>query len=83
MGENDKLQVLKNLSKVSMEIEKDFIPNNNFEEWIESERNNSWKYGGKTIYGDAVENGASITKNIKKEKKSKTNKIDINQLSLF
>ncbi|WP_295811903.1 DUF763 domain-containing protein [uncultured Apibacter sp.] len=83
LGENDKLQVLKNLSKVSMEIEKDFIPNNNFEEWIENERNNSWKYGGKTIYGDAVENGASITKNIKKETKSKTNKIDINQLSLF
>lgn len=83
LGENDKLQVLKNLSKVSMEIEKDFIPNNNFEEWIENERNNSWKYGGKTIYGDAVENGSSITKNIKKETKSKTNKIDINQLSLF
>jgi hypothetical protein len=36
-----------------MRAEKDFIPNNRFDELIQLERDNSWKYGGKTIYGDA------------------------------
>ena len=83
LGDTDKLEALKNLSKVSMEIEKNFKPSDNFHEWIENERKNSWKYGGKTIYGDAVENSSLIKKTGKKTNKSVTKKIDKNQLSLF
>lgn len=53
IGESDKLQAIQKLGELSRQAEKDFIPNDNFEELLEKERNNSWKYGGKTIFGDA------------------------------
>ena len=53
IGEADKLQAIQKLGELSRQAEKDFIPNGNFEELLERERNNSWKYGGKTIFGDA------------------------------
>lgn len=53
IGESDKLQAIQKLGELSRQAEKDFIPNDNFEELLERERNNSWKYGGKTIFGDA------------------------------
>lgn len=53
MGENDKMEALKNLSKVSAQLEKDFQPNNRFNDIIEEERNNSWKYEGRTVTGKA------------------------------
>ena len=31
----------------------DFVPNENFDALIEKERNESWKYGGKTVFGNA------------------------------
>jgi len=49
----DKLHAIQKLSELSFKVEKDFIPNDNFEELIEKERNDSWKYGGKTVFGDA------------------------------
>lgn len=59
IGESDKLQAIRKLSELSYQAEKDFTPNGNFEELIEKERNDSWKYGGKTIFGDekAPQNG--------------------------
>ena len=33
--------------------ENDFIPKDNVEQLIEKERNGSWKYGGKTVFGYA------------------------------
>lgn len=53
IGESDKQQAIKKLSELAQRAEKDFVPNNNFEQLIEKEREDSWKYGGKTVFGDA------------------------------
>lgn len=53
LGINDKNEAIKNLSKAAARLEQDFIPNNNFEQLIEKERNESWKYGGRTVFGKA------------------------------
>jgi hypothetical protein len=53
LGSSDKQDAIKKLSELSQKAEKDFIPENNFEALIRKERNESWKYGGKTVMGDA------------------------------
>ncbi|HEY0176703.1 MAG TPA: DUF763 domain-containing protein, partial [Pedobacter sp.] len=53
IGQGDKLQAIQKLGDLSRQAEKDFTPNDNFDELIEKERKDSWKYGGKTIFGDA------------------------------
>lgn len=53
LGDSDKKDAIKSLSKAAQKLEADFIPNNNFGQLIERERNESWKYGGKTVFGDA------------------------------
>ena len=53
LGERDKAEALKNLSRVSQEMEQRFTPRNFFDEWLERERANSHRYGGKTVHGDA------------------------------
>jgi len=53
IGQGDKLQAIQKLGELSRQAEKDFTPNDNFEELVERERAESWKYGGKTIFGDA------------------------------
>lgn len=53
LGEKDKSDALKNLSKISQEIEKSYIPNDYFDDLIQHERNTSYKYEGKTVFGDA------------------------------
>ena len=53
IGTTDKAQAIKKLHEISARVEKDFIPNDNFEALVEKERNESWKYGGKTVFGDA------------------------------
>lgn len=53
IGQADKMQAIQKLGELSRQAEKDFTPNDNFEELLEKERNNSWKYGGKTIFGDS------------------------------
>ncbi|TLV00803.1 DUF763 domain-containing protein [Dyadobacter luticola] len=53
MGERDKAEALKNLSKVSVQLEKDFQPNNRFNDIVQQERDNSWKYDGRTVMGKA------------------------------
>ena len=53
LGTTDKTAAIKKLHEIASRAEKDFIPNNNFEALIEKERNDSWKYGGKTVFGDA------------------------------
>jgi len=54
LGNADKTEALKRLHLASKDIEKDFIPNNRFDDLITEERNNSWKYGGRTVYGRAA-----------------------------
>jgi hypothetical protein len=53
IGQGDKLQAIQKLGELARQAEKDFTPNDNFEELIERERNESWKHGGKTIFGNA------------------------------
>ncbi|HEY4197457.1 MAG TPA: DUF763 domain-containing protein [Mucilaginibacter sp.] len=53
LGQTDKNEAIKRLSKIAENAEKDFTPNANFEQVIETERNNSWKYGGRTVFGKA------------------------------
>lgn len=53
LGSSDKNEAIKNLHRAAKKLEDDFVPNNNFEQLIEKERAESWKYGGKTVFGDA------------------------------
>ena len=53
IGDADKTQAIKKLHEIAAHAEKDFIPNNNFEELIQKEKDESWKYGGKTVFGNA------------------------------
>lgn len=53
LGNSDKNEAIKRLSKIAENAEKDFTPNANFDKVIEQERNDSWKYGGRTVFGKA------------------------------
>ncbi len=34
-------------------MERNYTPRNFFNEWVDKERSNSYKYGAKTVFGDA------------------------------
>ena len=53
LGNTDKAAAIKKLHEISAKAEKDFVPNDNFEALIQKERDESWKYGGRTVFGDA------------------------------
>ena len=53
LGHTEKNEAIKNLSKAAAQLEKDFTPNDNFQQLIERERRDSWKYGGRTVFGKA------------------------------
>jgi hypothetical protein len=53
MGDSDKNEAIKALHKTAMRVEETFVPNNNFEQLVQKERNESWKYGGRTVFGKA------------------------------
>jgi hypothetical protein len=53
LGLTDKSAAIKKLHEISRNAEKDFIPNNNFDSSIQKEREDSWKYGGRTVSGNA------------------------------
>ncbi|MDR1582472.1 MAG: DUF763 domain-containing protein [Prevotellaceae bacterium] len=53
LGDKDKSEALKNLSIISREMEKVYIPNNYFDDLVQHECDTSYKYGGKTVMGDA------------------------------
>ena len=53
IGLSDKQEAIKKLSKIAQRAEKGFEPNANFEKLLEKERQESYKYGGKSIDGDA------------------------------
>jgi hypothetical protein len=55
LGATDKSDALKKLHTIAARAEENFIPNeNDFEKIMQAERDNSWKYGGKTVFGDAT-----------------------------
>jgi hypothetical protein len=53
IGQADKAQALKKLHEIAAKAEKDFIPTDKLQELIQKEVEESWKYGGKTIFGEA------------------------------
>ena len=53
LGFTDKQQAIKNLSIVAEEMEKDFHPDGGIEKVIAKERAESYKYGGRTVFGKA------------------------------
>jgi len=58
IGETDKQQAIRKLSELAQRAEKDFIPSGKLDELIEKERNDSWKYGGRTVFGRAKPNSS-------------------------
>lgn len=54
LGDSDKNEAIKNLHKAALRAEENFVPNNNFEQLVQKERNESWKYGGRTVFGKSV-----------------------------
>ncbi|WP_183573260.1 DUF763 domain-containing protein [Mucilaginibacter sp. X5P1] len=53
LGQSEKAEAIKRLSKIAENAEKGFTPNANFDKVIEEERSSSWKYGGRTVMGRA------------------------------
>lgn len=54
LGETDRQQALKKLTVLAQRAEQDFVPNDNFEQVLQKERDDSHKYGGRTVYGPAM-----------------------------
>ncbi|HEY8934124.1 MAG TPA: DUF763 domain-containing protein [Cyclobacteriaceae bacterium] len=55
LGVGDKQQAIKSLSALAIRAEQNFIPNENIETVIAKEREDSWKYEGRTVFGKARE----------------------------
>jgi len=53
IGQADKQQAIKSLSQLAMQAEKNFVPNADLYKVIEKEREESWKYDGRTVFGKA------------------------------
>lgn len=53
LDQGEKQTAIKKLHEIARQAEGNFIPEDNFEKVIQKERDESWKYGGKTVYGDA------------------------------
>ncbi|NEJ83635.1 DUF763 domain-containing protein, partial [Rhizobium leguminosarum] len=51
LGETEKHDAIKKLTKIAQTVEKDFIPNNNFEILLKKENESAWKHGGRTTKG--------------------------------
>lgn len=53
LGNQDKNQAIKKLHEIAVRTEENFTPDFSLEKVIEEERQNSWRFGGKTVFGDA------------------------------
>ena len=51
LGQTEKQQAIKALTQIAQRAEKDFIPQDNFAELVQKERDDSWKYDGRTVFG--------------------------------
>lgn len=59
MDNSDKQMAIRKLHELAKRAAENFLLENNFKEVIKKERDESWKYGGKTVLGDAKPPGAS------------------------
>ena len=53
LGHHDKMKAINALTKAAQRMENHFQPTGHLDQYIEQERRDSWKYGGKTVMGDA------------------------------
>jgi hypothetical protein len=53
LGQSEKLDAIKALGNLARAAEKYFVPAGGLSEYIEKERDDSWKYGGRTVFGRA------------------------------
>ncbi|MFW2135696.1 DUF763 domain-containing protein [Chryseobacterium sp. TY4] len=53
LGNSDKLKSIEKLHRIVAETEKNFTPDFDFDAVLEEERRNSFRFGGKTVMGDA------------------------------
>lgn len=53
LDHSDKQEAIKKLHEIAQRAEKDFTVQDHFDELIQKERDDSWKYGGRTVFGDA------------------------------
>lgn len=53
IGHSEKKEAIKKLSLVAQMHEQSFQPNTNFDKVVTKEREDSWKYGGRTVFGKA------------------------------
>jgi len=53
LDNSDKQTAIKQLHEIAKQAENNFTPKDNLEKLIQKERDESWKYGGKTVFGDA------------------------------
>jgi uncharacterized protein len=53
IGEPDRLEALKKLTTLAQRAESDFVPTEPLEKVIQKERQDAWKYGGRSIKGFA------------------------------
>jgi uncharacterized protein len=60
LGISDKAEAIKKLHALSERAEKNFIPNSNFDALIQKERDDSWKYGGRTVFGKEKAKAKSV-----------------------
>jgi uncharacterized protein len=51
LNNSDKQQAIKSLTAMAQRAEKDFIEEDHLDKWIEKERQDSWKYDGRTVFG--------------------------------
>jgi hypothetical protein len=54
LGQTDKQEAIKALTRLAQQAEKSFTPQDNFEALIEKEKDDSWKYDGRTVLGKAT-----------------------------
>jgi hypothetical protein len=53
LDNSDKQTAIRKLHDIARQAEENFTAKDNVEELIQKERDESWKYGGKTVFGDA------------------------------
>jgi hypothetical protein len=51
IGDTDKQNAIQKLTQITQKAEENFIPNDNFEALLQKEKDDAWKYGGRTING--------------------------------
>jgi uncharacterized protein len=51
LGQGERMEAIRSLGAVARKAEEDFVPAGGLKEYIEKERRDSWKYGGRTVYG--------------------------------